>query len=169
MTDDSRHEGAGPADPRRRQRWGVWVALVLIGLLLVIQIPIYRSMAMGLLGIGPPDDGIAWRTDFAAAQAEAAEAGKPMLINFTADWCGPCVAMKRDTWPGDGVRETVLDGYVPVRLDVDTREGKRIGRRYAVGSLPTNMIVNAQGDELTRATGYLSADDLRDWIAPYHR
>ena len=151
---------------RRWSRYGSMIGLGLIVLVLAIQWPIYRSMVMNLLDIDPPDDGIEWRTDFAAAAEEASESGKPMLVNFTADWCGPCVAMKRDVWPRDGVRETILSGYVPVRMDVDTAEGQQMGAVFGVAAIPTNLILSPDGEVLARAN-YLSAGGMEELLAEH--
>ncbi|MEX2673668.1 MAG: thioredoxin family protein [Phycisphaeraceae bacterium] len=162
---DDKHETNAPTNPRRHGplRHAQWVMLVILVGVIVLQWPIYRSIGMGLLNIDPPDDGIGWRTDFAAAQVEAAETGKPLLVNFTADWCGPCVAMKRDVWPRDSVGELIAAGYVPVRLDIDLIEGKSVGAEYDVRAIPTTIVMDAEGQEIERAN-YLSRRGMEEFL-----
>ena len=172
MTRDEQHDNRpanGPAHPRRKgwMRHTPWVATAIIIALVAMQWPIYRSMAMELLNIDPPDDNIAWRTDFEAAMAEAEASGKPLLVNFTADWCGPCVAMKRDVWPRGSVGDAVSSGYIPVRLDVDEPEGQRMGMHYGVSAIPTTIVATAEGEELERVN-YLSRRAMEEFLAEWH-
>ena len=68
-------------------------------------------------------DRIPWRTDVAAAVADGAgeEAGAALLHGV---WCGPCQRMKGATW-SDAAVEAKLQGYVPVKVDIDHERGDR--------------------------------------------
>lgn len=130
----------------------VWViALVLAGVIAV----------MGLSRVFAPQEIIPWRDDLAAARAEAAGAGKPLLLYFTADWCGPCRVMKRTTWADESV-EAALQAYVPVRLDVDHRPDEALS--YRVDSIPMMAVVDAEGDVLKSTSGAMSPREFLSWL-----
>ena len=98
-----------------------------------------------------PGDGVPWRTDAAAAAAEAARTGKPMLLSFTGAWCVPCVQMDRHTWPDARVRAALEERFIPVRVDLD--DDPETAAAYRVVGIPALLI--EQGDELSgRVDGY---------------
>ena len=142
----------------------VWTAV--LTLLLSVQWPMLKGVFYRATGATAPPDGIPWRTDFAAAVAESKQTGKPVLLDFTASWCPPCQAMKHDTWPDAKVREVLTDKYIPVKVDVDTAVNGELSSRYAVSSIPSIVVVDADGKVLKRGSfmsprsmiGFLTAD-----------
>ncbi len=78
---------------------------------------------------------------------KALEQGAPMLVDFWADWCGPC----RMLAPVIDKLAEQYDGKVVVgKVNVD-EEGELAGR-YGVMSIPT-VVLFKDGRELTRAVG----------------
>jgi len=76
------------------------------------------------------------------------EAGTPILIDFTADWCGPCKMMA----PVLAELAKEWEGKIKIlKLDVD--ENKEIAARYGVMSIPTLMLF-VNGEVAERLTGY---------------
>ena len=104
---------------------------------------------------------IPWRTDFAAAQAEAQRTHKPMMAYFTASWCGYCQDMHRTTWSDKGV-EQALAGYVPVKIDVD--EHADLARRFHVSELPSFAVLDEQGNVLRFGEGYHPPSEFLSWL-----
>lgn len=61
----------------------------------------------------------------------------PVLVDFYADWCGPC---KRQT-PTLIELSEVYDGRVKmVKVDIDVEENKELATKYGVMSVPTLLI-----------------------------
>jgi len=62
-------------------------------------------------------EGIQWRESFAEASREAAETGKPMMIDFTAEWCTVCREMEHKTFRNEAVIDAA-GNLIPVKVDL---------------------------------------------------
>jgi len=153
--------------PRAEVRGRIRITTVLwliVGLFaLSMAWPALKGTYYKVSGIAPPDDGIGWRTDYAAALEESRSSGKPVLLDFTASWCPPCQVMKHEVWPDEAVRQAIAEGYIPVLLDVDQPGSAAAARRYDITGIPAIRIVNADGDVL-RSGSYMSSDAMVDFL-----
>ena len=84
----------------------------------------------------------------------------PTVLHFTAEWCGPCAAVRRVV---DQVCDE-LPGVAHVELDMDVNPAA--ARRLSVLSLPTTIIFSADGRPQFRMTGVPKAADLRAALEP---
>lgn len=144
---------AGPTALARLRRYReafLWTAL--IGFLVFMQWPMLRGYYFKLTGAVAPRGTIAWRTNLAGALAEAKQKGLPVLVDAGADWCPPCIAMQHDVWPDAEVAGLVAQGFIPLLIDVDTAPG--VANRYGIATIPTVMVLDADGSVL-RTAGYL--------------
>ena len=84
----------------------------------------------------------------------------PTILHFSADWCGPCAAVRRVV---DQVCDD-LPGVSHVEIDMDANP--EAARRLSVLSLPTTLIFDADGRPRYRTTGVPNAADLRSAVEP---
>ena len=156
-----------PRDPASPQRsWGnrlgrnpvLIVALVLIATIVTFQWPMLKGMYYGVSSPAP-DDGIGWRTDLAAALAEAQQAHKPVLVDVSASWCPPCRVMKHEVWPDDKVRAAVLAHFIPVLIDPDLPINREVLERYGVRGFPTVLMLDTSGAAVKEAN-FLTRDQM---------
>jgi len=93
-------------------------------------------------------------------QREVLEAGQPVLVDFTAVWCGPCKML--DPIVGQLAQEWAGKVKV-VKLDVDNNPN--LAMQYQVMGLPTLMLfVNGQPSQ--RINGYQPKDRIVARIGP---
>ena len=105
--------------------------------------------------------------DVNQARTAAAQADRPILMFFTASWCGPCVAMKNESWSDPAIEELLRKTVVPVFVDIDEEAGKQWKTQYGVGSLPTMIITNPQGKVLQWHTGYQNKSELTSLLESF--
>jgi thiol-disulfide isomerase/thioredoxin len=84
----------------------------------------------------------------------------PTILHFSADWCGPCDAVRRVV---DQVCDE-LPGVAHVEIDMDANP--QAARRLSVMSLPTTVIFDADGRPRYRTTGVPKPADLRSAVEP---
>ena len=113
----------------------------------------------------PVKSDIVWMTDFEQAQARAADENKPLLIYFTASWCGPCKQMSRRTWPNDQIEQRVMTSYVPVKIDMsNVNVPNPVAERYRVIGLPTVILAHRNGEPGEAFESYIAAGHLLRYL-----
>lgn len=106
---------------------------------------------------------VPWRADFAQAQKEASESGKPILLDFSAPWCPPCQVMKHEVWTDPAVGEAVETNVIPYLVDVDLPLNRDLGARYEVEQIPALILIDAKGNVLKRGS-YMTADEVKRFV-----
>ena len=97
---------------------------------------------------------VEWETDFPDAIKRAQTEGKPVLVNFYADWCVWCKRLDSTTLRDAKVAALLSDRVIAVQLDVDG-DGRELSNEYRVDGLPTVLILDPNGREIGRIPGYM--------------
>jgi thiol-disulfide isomerase/thioredoxin len=84
----------------------------------------------------------------------------PTVVHFSADWCGPCAAVRRVV---DQVCEHLPEA---THVEIDLDANPEAARRLSVLSLPTTFIFDTEGRQRYRAAGVPKAADLRSALVP---
>ncbi len=139
-----------------RVRKALGVALMVVGLLACV-----RGFE------APVEGGLVWREDLVSAESEARATGRPMMIDFSASWCGACGELDRHTFSDPGVVREGLR-FVTVRVDLspgkDSPEKRGYLERYAQRGLPLVVLHRADGREASRVTGFMPPDDFANLL-----
>jgi thiol:disulfide interchange protein len=143
----------------RHDRW-IWIGVFAI--VLFMRWPMLKGYYYKVADVPAPATSIEWRTDFDAALAEARRDGKRVLVDFSAAWCPPCIAMKHDVWPDPKVASAIADGYVPLLIDTDTNAV--VPERYGVTGIPTILVLDHTGTVL-REGAFLSASGMVEFLS----
>ena len=89
-------------------------------------------------------------------ETEVLQSGIPVLVDFYADWCGPCKMM------GPVLEEIAaeFDGKLKVGK-CDTDDNMILAQRYRVASIP-NMQLFKDGQVVANYIGYMSKSELQE-------
>lgn len=87
--------------------------------------------------------------------ADLTNTDKPVLVDFYADWCAPCRAMKPVL---EDLKSQMGEEISIFKIDVDKNQS--IAERYAIRSIPT-LILFKNGEPVWRKSGMASSVELQ--------
>jgi len=108
--------------------------------------------------------GIRWEPYRPAKLQEAVDAGSPVMLDFYADWCIPCLELDRITFTDPGVI-AALDSYRTIKVDLTdyaSPEAEAIRRKFGVAGVPTLIFLDPKGNEIgkSRIVGFVNPKEF---------
>jgi len=97
---------------------------------------------------------VRWEIDWDRAFERARREGKPVLVDFYADWCVWCKHLDTITFRDQKVAALLADRVVPVAVNIDG-DVQELLRKHRIEAPPTIVVFDASGAELGRIPGYL--------------
>ena len=98
------------------------------------------------------------QTSDAAFDTDVLKSEKPVLLDFWAEWCGPCKMIAPLL---DEIANEYLDKIVVAKINID--ENQNMPQKYAVRSIPTLMIFK-NGEVQAQRMGALSKSQLVEFL-----
>lgn len=90
---------------------------------------------------------------------EVLKAHGPVVVDFHAEWCGPCKAMA----PALTQVATEMKGKVKVvKVDVDANPG--VSAKYGIRAMPTLLVFNNGKVIATHTGAMVQKRQLEDWV-----
>ncbi len=110
-----------------------------------------------------PRDSVAWELYREGVLKEAAARKMPVVMDFYADWCGPCRAMDREVFTDREVI-SLSSRFRMIRVDLTrwSPSHESLQRRWGIRGVPTIVFLNDSGLESRelRIESYVTADEL---------
>jgi len=126
------------------------------------------SLFGGLLWLKRPAASVEWlHGDVTALRERALKEGKPLLVDFTAAWCGACQQLDRETFSAASVRPEMAR-FVTVKVDATNDDDPAVMATLAnfkVRGLPTVLVFDSDGREALRYTDFVGASEFRSALA----
>ena len=93
--------------------------------------------------------------DLISALEVAEEKGKPLFVEFEAEWCLPCKIMSEEVFTHEETAGLFNDNFINYKVDIETQSGANMKMLYGVNILPTLLILDHKGKALARNDGSL--------------
>jgi thioredoxin-related protein len=130
--------------------------------LLVLVSVLSLSVCIGTI------QGIPWTPDYEGALREAQQTRKPVLTYLYIDSCTYCKKMEATTFRDSLVLEDMRDGYLWVKLNAETDPtGVQLRERFQISDYPTIFVMDHDGFEIDRLTGYVDAQNFKAQVEGY--
>lgn len=136
-----------------RIKWGVGAAMLILGVMMIMNLQ---------------KEGIEWEPYTDEKYAEAIENNQPVMMDFYADWCIPCLELERSTFVDENVIEATQN-FKRFKVDMTNYESEasqNLRDTFDVAGVPTIVFIGPDGEEIeeARVVGYLNAGSFMERV-----
>lgn len=111
-----------------------------------------------------PEGSPKFATNAEVAMKAAQTNGKPIILVFSAAWCGPCQTMKKEVYPNAEVKP-FHDKFNWAYLDIDVEANSKLSNTYHVEVIPNIVFLNAAGQKIDQQEGGGAPDVFAQTLA----
>jgi thiol:disulfide interchange protein len=150
-------------DRTKQRALPVWL-LILTALLIIARVVSTKYP------VKSDTDLVRW-TPISLASAAALRSHRPILYEFSADWCAPCHLLEREVFMDAALAAKINDRYIAVKVvDRQREEGhnepavQQLIDRYGINVFPTIVIAASDGQPRDKVLGYQGRDKFAAFI-----
>jgi len=132
---------------------------------------IFALAVFGFLGFAfwelskhvPEKNDVDFGADYQSVVNAAKVDGKPIILIFTASWCGPCQQMKKNVYPS--IEVSKVAGYFHwLLIDVDDGRNRSLTQLYGVNGIPHIEVIDSTGRSKGQSIGGRSPSDFAAFL-----
>ncbi|MDB4583091.1 thioredoxin family protein [Draconibacterium sp.] len=92
----------------------------------------------------------------------AKKEGKPIFLDISASWCGPCKMLKARTFPNEEVGKFYNANFINVAVDGEKGEGIKLAGKYRIKGYPSLIFIDRNGELIAQTAGYRNPKQFID-------
>ncbi len=85
---------------------------------------------------------------------------KLIFLDIYASWCGPCKALRNETFPDKSVGDYFNAHFVCTSFDGEVGDGVMLAHKFDIQAYPSLFILDEKGNIVKNAMGFMGPDDL---------
>lgn len=102
--------------------------------------------------------------DFKKALSQAKKKKQLVMIDFSARWCPGCIRYEKEIFPTRAFKNAT-EKLVKLKIDVDLFDNFELAEKFDIKGIPTMVIVNSDGDEVSRLVDFHFNENLKKFIS----
>lgn len=111
---------------------------------------------------------VGWTDGMPTGQQLAQESDRPMIVLFTATWCGPCQTLKKNVLSQPAVQDALQAGFVPVQIDMTDQSSAnpnaQVAQHYNITGYPTVVAISPNGEWIEAFEGDRTPERFMAWL-----
>ncbi|MDP3758264.1 MAG: thioredoxin domain-containing protein, partial [Candidatus Daviesbacteria bacterium] len=96
------------------------------------------------------------KENFENIKKKAEKENKLIFMDCYTTWCGPCKAMDKNVFTNDSVADFYNKNFLNVKINMESEEGKKIGKSFHIDFYPTFLYINEKEKLIHKGVGGFS-------------
>ncbi len=92
---------------------------------------------------------------------DALQLGKPVILDFSAEWCKPCKMLSAQVFD-NGKYSELTEQFTILKIDID--QWPSLAKQYGVSGIPDVRLLDSEGVERAKFVGFAGEQAVVEWL-----